>query len=153
MGLRVKHAARHRELVQAHVAERVLAAGFVSTPRTGRGASGPGPRPGLIDQPAGDGHSRATGAGAADATFPPHVWLAVTNTHIYAFAASHGDVGGLVGAWDRQGTAVRRAPRVTRTRLYLSFGGSAPPTAVDANRWPAGNHELVGLLLDPSRTT
>lgn len=153
MVLRVTRATRHQELVQAHVPERVLAAGFVSTPGTRRGGTWWGPTAGLIDPTAGEPRGRVAGDGATEPVFPPCVWLAVTRARVYAFAAGGGDVGALVGAWDRQGTSVRKTPRLTRTRLYLSFGGSGAPTAVEARRWTAGNHQLVALLLNPSRAT
>ncbi len=152
MVLRVKHAARHRELVQAHVPERVLAAGFVSTPGADSDGEAADPQTRPIDAAA-EARGHVSGDGALDPSFPPQVWLAVTDTRIYAFAAGRGQVGRLVGAWDRQGTTVRKAPRLTGTRLSLSFGGSGAPTAVQTRRWTAGNHQLVTLLLDPSRTT
>jgi hypothetical protein len=151
--VRVTHAARRRELVQAHVPERVLAAGLVSAPGTGRAGGRWAPRSGLIDPIAGATHGRGTGDGFADPAFAAHAWLAVTGTRIYAFSAERNHVGALIGVWDRWGTSVRRAARLTNTRLYLSFGGSGAPTAVAARRGIAGNQRLVAFLLDPSRTT
>ena len=153
MVLRVTDAARRREIVQAHVPERVLAAGLVSAPGTGR-AGGPwAPKSGFIEPTAIATRGRVTGDGSADPDFPPHAWLAVTGTRIYAFSAERDHVGALIGVWDRRGTSVRRAARLTNTRLYLSFGGSGAPTAVAARRGVAGNHRLVAFLVDPSRTT
>jgi hypothetical protein len=151
--LRVTHAAQRRELVQAHVPERVLAAGLVSAPGTGRTRARWAPASGLIDPHAGAADGRVSGDGSADADFPPRAWLAVTGTRIYAFSAERDDVGPLIGVWDRRDTSVRRTARLTSTRLSLSFGGSGAPTAVATRRWTGGNHQLVAFLLDPSRTT
>jgi hypothetical protein len=145
---RVTHAARRRELVQARVPERVLAAGLVVTPD--RGTNGQSGHGGLMDPAAGHAPDRAAHDGSGE--LPSPVWLAVTPTRIYVFAARHGDVGELLGAWDRERTAVRKTRRVTGTRLHLSFGGSGPPTAVETRRGMGGNRQLVSLLLDPSRT-
>jgi hypothetical protein len=151
--LRVKHATRHRELVQAHLPERVLAVGCVAAPRTRRTGTRWGPRTARIDPTAGAPRRGRPGDGPADPGFPPHAWLAVTGTRIYVFTARRGQVGDFAGAWDRPGTSVRTVPGLTSIRLDFSFGGSGPPVAVRARRWVAGNRQLVAYLLDPSRTT
>jgi hypothetical protein len=134
--------------VQAHVPERVLAAGFVSAPRA---ATWWARTSRLVEPTAGATRDRDDGSVAPG--FPSPLWLAVTGTRVYAFVARPGAVGALVGAWDRRDLSVSKAPRLVSTRLSLSFGGSGPPTAVVARRWKPGNHLLVTLLVDPSRTT
>lgn len=117
MALADRHAARSRALVQDHVPERVLAAGYV----------------------------------AANAGFPSSCWIGVTTNRVYAFAAEDGEVGPLIGAWDRTDLTVTKSTKLATTRLSLRFGGADTGVSLEARRWGAGNRPLVRYLLDPAR--
>jgi len=79
------------------------------------------------------------------------VWLAVSTTHLYAFACRGDDVGDLLEVWDRDATTVSRAGRLTATRVALRFGTNGHPVELDAPRWRAGRHAFFRYLLDPDR--
>jgi hypothetical protein len=80
------------------------------------------------------------------------VWLAVSATRLYAFAAGGADVGDLLEVWDRDATAVRRAGRLTVHRVVLRVSANGHPVELDAPRWRAGQHDFFRYLLDPTRT-
>ena len=113
-----------RDRLQDHVPERVLAAAQLH-PSAGGDARGP---------------LAAT-----------RVWVAVSPTRLYAFAARDDDVGDLLAVWDRDATTVRRAVRLTGTRVSLRVGPNGQPVELDAPRW-RGQHAFFRYLLDPART-
>lgn len=80
------------------------------------------------------------------------VWLAVSATRLYAFAASRTGVGNLLEIWDRDATTVRRAGRVTVHRVVLRVSANGHPVELDAPRWRAGQRSFFRYLLDPTRT-
>jgi len=125
----VQWSARHaeaRERLQDHVPERVLAAAQLR------------PRPTSPDE---------------DASLLPAegVWLAVSTTHLYAFAARGDRVGELVEVWDRDATTVHHTPRLAATRVTLRFGANGSPIELDAPRGRAGRRAFFRYLLDPDR--
>jgi hypothetical protein len=87
---------------------------------------------------------------AASTEFPPSSWIGVTANRVYAFAAEDGDVGALIGAWDRTDLTVTKSATLAATRLSLCFGGAAGVT-LEARRWGAGNSQLLRYLRDPAR--
>lgn len=151
MALADRHADRYRNLTQEHIPEQVLAAGYVSTAGAATASAFGGPMSGLLGSAIGDRFGRDARDRAARAGFPPSSWLAVTATRVYAFAADRGEVGALIGVWDRAAVTVTKAERLATTRLALQFGTDAH-VELEARRWGAGNHRLLRLLLDPDRT-
>lgn len=150
MVLRVKHASRERKLVQTHVLERVLAAGYVSAPGLGRSTAGWTPSPASAACP---GAHRTNSSRATTPLTPSH---RTRGSPSRAPASTRSQAGAATSARSpargtRGGTSVRKAARITR--VYLSFGGAGAPTAVGIRRLMAGNHRHVAFLLDPSRTT
>jgi hypothetical protein len=128
----VRWSARHaeaRERLQDHIPERVLAAARLRPRPTSSGDDAPSLLP-------------AEG-----------VWLAVSTTHLYAFAARGDRVGDLVEVWDREVTTVHPTPRVAATRVTLRFGTNGHPVELDAPRWRAGRRTFFRYLLDPERST
>jgi hypothetical protein len=118
-----------RGRLQDHVPERVLAAAALRPRRAGSTQHAPCQLP-------------------ADG-----VWLAVSATRLYAFAArGTDDVGDLLEVWDRDATAVRRAGRLTVHRVVLRVSANGDPVELDAPRWRAGQHTFFRYLLDPTRT-
>jgi hypothetical protein len=144
-----RHAARSRALVQDHIPEQVLAAGSVSAAGAAK-ASRFGPTNRLLGFAIGSRVERHAHDGAPQAGFPPHTWLGVTATRVYAFAAERGEVGALIGVWDRSAVTVTKSEKLAATRLFLRFGGGAE-VGLEARRWGAGNHQLLRYLLDPTR--
>ncbi|HSO96421.1 MAG TPA: hypothetical protein VLV81_10305 [Acidimicrobiia bacterium] len=151
MALADRHAARYRDLAQEHIPEVVLAAGYVSTAGTAKASAFGGPMSGVLGSAIGERIGRQTQEEAARAGFPPSAWLAVTTSRVYAFAAERGEVGALIGVWDRDAVTGTKAERLATTRLSLRFGTDAR-VQLEARRWGAGNHQLLRLLLDPTRT-
>jgi hypothetical protein len=88
---------------------------------------------------------------AANAGFSPNSWIGVTATRVYAFAAERGDVGELIGVWDRSAVTVTTSPRLVTTRLSLRFAGAATAVKLEAHTWGAGNRPLLRYLLDSTR--
>ena len=150
MALPDRHAARFQALVQNHVPERVLAAGYVAAAGSAKASAFGGPTTGLIGQAIGARGERHARDAAADAGFPPATWLGVTPTRVYAFAAERGAVSQLVGAWDRRDLVVTKSEKMATTRLSLRFGTAGPCVHLEARKWGAGNHRLLRYLLDPS---
>ena len=150
MALADRHAARFRALVQDHVPEQVLAAGYVSAAGAAPGTAFGGPTTGLIGFARGSRLGRHGHDAAANAGFPPSSWLGVTATRVYAFAAERGAVGELIGVWDRTATEVTKSEKLATTRLWLRFGASSA-VELEARRWGAGNRELLRYLLNPTR--
>jgi hypothetical protein len=145
-----RHAARFRALVQDHVPEEVLAAGYVSAAGAAKASAFGGPTTGLIGSALGSRIGRDAHDAAAHTGFPPSSWLGVTATRVYAFAAERGAVGELIGVWDRGAMTVTKSERLATSRLRLRFGASSG-VELEARRWGAGNHELLRYLLDPTR--
>ncbi|HEY6318683.1 MAG TPA: hypothetical protein VI462_12460 [Acidimicrobiia bacterium] len=127
----MRWSARHaeaRERLQDHVPERVLAAARLR------------PRPTSSDD-------------QAPSLLPAEgVWLAVSTTHLYAFAARGEGVGDLIEVWDRDVTTVSRAGRLAATRVALRFGTNGHPVELDAPRGRAGRRAFFRYLLDPERS-
>jgi hypothetical protein len=150
MALANRHAARFRALVQDHVPEQVLAAGYVSVAGTAKASAFGGPTSGLAGLAIGSRLGQHARDAAASAGFPPSSWLSVTATRVYAFAAELGQVGEFIGAWDRSAVTVTKSEKLATTRLSLRFGGNTS-VELEARKWGAGNHQLLRYLLDPTR--
>lgn len=88
---------------------------------------------------------------AASAGFAPTSWIGVTTNRVYAFAADDGEVGALIGAWDRNDLTVTKSAKLATTRLSVCFGGAGSGVTLDARRWRAGHRQLVRYLRDPAR--
>ena len=88
---------------------------------------------------------------AANAGFAPNSWIGITATRVYAFAAERGEVGELIGVWDRSAVTVTTSPRLVTTRLSLRFAGAGAGVDLEARTWGAGNRPLLRHLLDPTR--
>jgi hypothetical protein len=145
-----RHAAPFRALVQDHVPEQVLAAGYVSAAGAAKASAFGGPASGLARLAIGSRLGQHAGDAAASAGFPPSSWLGVTATRVYAFAAERGQVGELIGVWDRSAVTVTKSEKLATTRLSLRFGGGTS-VELEARKWGAGNHQLLRYLLDPTR--
>jgi len=150
MALADRHAARFQTLVQDHVPERVLAAGYVSAAGSAKASAFGGSTSGLIGQAIGSRGDRDARAAAAHAGFPPNTWMGVSTNRVYAFASERGTVGELIGAWDRGDLTVTKSEKMATTRLTLRFGTAGPTVALEARKWGAGNHRLLRYLLDPT---
>jgi hypothetical protein len=118
-----------RGRLQDHVPERVLAAAQLRPRRAGSAAHAPCQLP-------------------ADG-----VWLAVSATRLYAFAAHGSGVGDLLEIWDRDATSVCRAGRITVHRVVLRVSANGHPIELDTPRWPVSQRTFFRYLLDPTRTT
>ena len=151
MALADRRATRCRVLVQDHVPERVLAAGYVSAAGAANGSTFGGATTRLIGLVTGsrDGHHAPDAA--TNAGFAPSSWVGVTATRVYAFAAARGEVGELIGVWDRSAVTVTTSPRLVTTRLSLRFAGAGAGVDLEARRWGAGSRPLLRYLLDPTR--
>jgi hypothetical protein len=90
-------------------------------------------------------------AAAANDGFAPNSWIGVTATRVYAFAAERGEVGELIGVWDRSAVTVTTSHRLVTTRLSLRFAGAGRGVKLEARTWGAGNRRLLRYLLDPTR--
>lgn len=146
-----RNAARFLALVQAHVPERVVAAGYLCAPGSATASAFGGSRTGLLGPAIGDRVERQAREAAAADGFPANSWLGVTATRVYAFVADRGTVGEIIGVWDRHDTTVTKSEKLATTRLALRFGASGPTVELEARKWGAGNHQLLRYLLDPSR--
>lgn len=149
MALADRHATRYQALVQEHVPERVLAAGYVSAAGSAKASAFGGSTSGLIANAIGARVERDARDAAADAGFTTTAWLGVTATRVYAFAAERGAVSELIGAWDRRAITATKSERMATTRLSLRFG-AGPCVNLEARKWGAGNHHLLRYLLDPT---
>ncbi len=146
-----RHAARIRALVQDHVPEQVLAAGYVSAADAAKASVFGGPPTGLIGLATGSRVAQHVHDAAANAGFAPSSWIGVTATRVYAFAAERGEVGELIGAWDRSALTVTKSQRLVTTRLSVRFAGAGTGVGLEARKWGAGNRPLLRYLLDPTR--
>ena len=151
MALPDRHAARFRALVQDHVPDQVLAAGYLSAAGAAKSSAFGGPAAGLIGLATGSRVGHHARDAAANAGFPPNSWIGVTATRVYAFAAERGEVGELIAAWDRSAMTVTKSERLATIRLSLRFGGAGTGVDLEARRRGTGNRRLLRYLLDPTR--